>query len=303
MAEKLPVAQFGAPDKPLIIGGIELQCYVLEDEKRVVTQRSLYKFLGITQGSGRGKYGELGGAARLVRFLDNLSSKSREINRLRVMLTSPIQFEFKRTIYYGYEGVSLQELVRAISKEYLRGKLSVANRSIGQRAEMLDDAFAKVGIIALIDEVTGYQYVRDREALNKILEKYISGALGKWAQRFPDEFYEQIFRLNGWNYDPESVKRPGVIGTWTNDIIYDRLAPGVLKELKRKSPPNENGRKAHYHRWLTNDIGHPALSQQIHTAMGFMRANTSWRKFVSMYNRAFPRMGDTIEINFPDQEE
>jgi hypothetical protein len=48
--------------------------------------------------------------------------------------------------------------------------------------------FARVGIIALVDEATGYQEVRDHEALQEILKRYISEELLVWVRTFPMEF-------------------------------------------------------------------------------------------------------------------
>ena len=81
-------------------------------------------------------------------------------------------------------------------------------KHIADQAYLLMRSLAHTGIIALVDEATGYQKVRDREALQKILDRYIAKELAKWAKRFPDEFYEQMFRLKGWKYNPASSKRP-----------------------------------------------------------------------------------------------
>src|SRR3954454_8310147 len=42
----LRAAIYGSPDKPLLIGGQEIQCYVLDDETRVLTQASFLEALG-----------------------------------------------------------------------------------------------------------------------------------------------------------------------------------------------------------------------------------------------------------------
>ena len=89
-----------------------------------------------------------------------------------------------------------------------------------------------IGIIGLVDEATGYQGIRAKRALATILEEFIAEELQPWTKTFPYEFYEEIFRLKGWP-GPDGVKRPSVIGHYTNDIVYARLAPGVLDELKQ----------------------------------------------------------------------
>ncbi len=124
--------------------------------------------------------------------------------------------------------------------------------------------FARVGINALVDEVTGYQEVRDRQALQKILDLFISKELLKWTKRFPDEFYREMFRLKGWEFPKLGTGKPQVVGHYTNDIVYDRIAPSVLEELKQINPPNEKGnRPAKHHQWFNPRLGHPKLRDHL----------------------------------------
>ncbi len=97
-----------------------------------------------------------------------------------------------------------------------------------------------------------------------------------WVNTFPDEFYEQLFKLKGWQYKPLSVKRPQVVGTITNDIIYERLERGVLDELKKRTPKDEKGRrKHHFHRLLTDNIGNPKLREHISNIIILMKASAA----------------------------
>jgi hypothetical protein len=163
--------------------------------------------------------------------------------------------------------------------------------------------FARIGIIAMIDEVTGYQYLRARRSLEQILDKFLRKELGKWAKRFPDEFYEQMFRLKGWDYKKFSTARPSVVGKYTTDLIYARVAPGVLNELMHREPRDEKGRlKHHWHRWLTDDIGHPELEKHLHAVIALERANTSWERFYRSVQRAFPKLNSTLELSLTDKE-
>jgi len=160
---------------------------------------------------------------------------------------------------------------------------------------------AHVGIIALIDDVTGYQEIRDRLALQAILDAYLRKELAAWAKRFPDEFYQQMFRLRGWQWQGMSINRPSIVGKYTNDLVYERLAPGILEELQNRNPKDEKGRRpARHHQWLTQDVGHPALAQHLHAVIGFMRASTKWDQFYRLLQRAFPKKGQTIELPLGD---
>ena len=144
-------------------------------------------------------------------------------------------------------------------------------------ADMVIRAFAKVGIIALIDEATGYQAERVRKdelELQRILAAYISPELMPWAKKFPDEFYEQLFRLRGWQYKPISVRKPRIVGKITSQIVYEKLPPGVLEEMREKNPADEEGRrKRKHHQFLTEDIGHPHLKDHLLQVIMLMRVS------------------------------
>ncbi len=158
---------------------------------------------------------------------------------------------------------------------------------------------AHVGIAALIDEATGYQEVRDRNALQAILDKYLTEEKAKWAKTFPDDFYRKLFRLKGWSFNPLSVKRPSVIGHYTNDIVYERIAPGILKKLQELNPRNDDGHRKHKHfQFFTDDYGLPELKTHILNVMFLMdAAGDDWELFKSLLGRAAPRKGETLPLN------
>ncbi len=169
---------------------------------------------------------------------------------------------------------------------------------------MLMRAFAKVGIIALVDEATGFQEVRDNLALQAILDKFLRKEFATWAKCFPVDFYREIFRLRKWEWRGMKINRPQVVAHYTNDIVYKRLAPGILKELKIKNPKDDKGRrKAKYYQWLTEDVGHPALAQHLYAVIGLMRIADSWEGFKRMLDRAYPQKGDTPQLELFRNEE
>ncbi|MBC7620138.1 MAG: P63C domain-containing protein [Candidatus Saccharibacteria bacterium] len=158
-------------------------------------------------------------------------------------------------------------------------------------------SLAKVGIAALVDEATGYQEVRDRDALQALLDKYLLQEHAAWAKRFPDDFYRQMFRLKNWEFPTPGGARPGVVGRYTLDIVYERLAPGLVDELKERNPKSEAGhRKTKHHQWLTDDVGHPALTNHIHAVMGLMRASKTWEMFKTLLDSAFPKKGTQFRL-------
>lgn len=176
-------------------------------------------------------------------------------------------------------------------------KLGKRQKQIAQKAKIMIRALAHVGIVALVDEATGYQEVRNKEALQALLDAFLQKELAAWAKRFPDEFYKELFRLRGLAWNKLSVKRPLYVGTLTNDVVYERLAPGILEALQSKNPRDDKGRRPHkHHQYLTEDVGHPALAQHLHAVIGLMRASASWDQFHTMLDRAFPKRGSVVQL-------
>ena len=292
-------AEYGSPDNPLKIGDIEIPCYVLEDGRRVLIQTGMIDSLGMSRGGSNKSGGD-----RLAKFTAGKGINPYISAELTDRTRNPIKFRTSRgAVAYGYEATALADICEAVLQARAEGRLQPQQEHIAKRCEILMRGFARVGIIALVDEATGFQEVRARRALEQILEKFIADELLKWAKMFPDEFYQQIARLRGLHYSEIATKRPPYIGRLTNDIVYERLAPGVLEELKRKNPKDEKGRRKHKHfQWLTEDIGNPRLREHLWAVIGLMRASSNWRSFYSLLNRAFPKYADHPQL-FIDYEE
>ncbi len=158
------------------------------------------------------------------------------------------------------------------------------------------EGFATVGIIGLVDEATGYQYTRERDALATVLEAYIEKEAAAWVKTFPDEFYSELFRLRG--VDPENLhKRPGYFGSITNDIVYKRLAPAVLEELKKKNPKKLDGKRLYRHfQWLTKHRGVPELRSHIKQLLIIMRESNNWKEFMKKVDKYLPVFEDAPEV-------
>lgn len=265
----------------LHIGGHTLPAFVLEDGRRVISGRGMTAAIGM---KGRGQ-----GTARIAALL---RQKSNNNNELALAIENPLVFDSGAPLpTQGYEAPLLVQLCEGVLDARDAGLLKTRQEQrYGDACYVLTRAFAKVGIVALVDEATGYQEVRDRRALEAILDRFLRKELATWAKRFPDEFYQQIFRLKNWTWKGLSVKRPGVVGKYTIDLVYERLAPGIVEELGRLNPKNEKGNRAHkHHQWLTEDIGHPALAQHLYALIGFMRASKNWDQFYRMVQLAYPK--------------
>lgn len=197
------------------------------------------------------------------------------------------------------------EILLQVCEVYLRarddGALQKQQEHIAVQAEILIRGLAHVGIIALVDEVTGYQELRTKDALARILEAFIENELQPWLQTFLADFYHQMFRLRGLNFPKDSVKRPQYFGILTNDIVYKRIAPGVLEELRRVTPREDNGRPKHkYFQRLTSNVGYPKLREHLGAVVAIMRLSDGWNDSMDKLNRHYPRFGETMMLPFPE---
>ena len=286
------------------IGDKELIAAVLEDGTRLLSEREVTKALGGKRGGShwkRKKAGELG--AELPVYLSATNLQAFIQPDLRVALSNPVLYLPKGGggVAHGLEAELFPRVLNVILNARREGKLTSSQEPIAKQAEILMGGLATIGIIALVDEATGYDSVR-QEALSEILQKYISDHLLEWAKTFPNEFYQELFRLRGWDYQKLATKRPPLTGKLTRDIVYERLPEGVLEELERKNPKTDKGYRKHkFHQWLSEDWGHPMLRAHIYALIGMMRGASNWRQFYNQLERSFPKARSTRMLPFDDE--
>jgi hypothetical protein len=292
-------ATHGSSDKPLRLGDILIPCYVLEDETRVLSQRGLQTGIGLSEGGGKS------GARRITELMLQLEEKGINTRSLSVRADSPIRFVLPGGgIADGYDAKILPDICAVLIEAGQKGKLGKRLARLAERAAILQHGFATLGIIALVDEATGFQRDRAQNALSKILEAFIAKELQPYVSTFPTDFYQEIFRLRGLNYPKDSVKRPQYFGGLTNDIVYKRLAPGVLDELKRVTPKLGSGRLAHkLFQRLTANRGYPKLREHLGAVVTMMQLSDNWHDFTEKLDRLRPRLNlpkssDTRQLTF-----
>jgi len=286
----------GSPDHPLKIGNIEIPCYVLEDGTRVLTQHGFYEAIGRSGKPARGRGSSLENIAPFL-ALQNLKPF---INNDLINSTMPIKFMLaKGATAWGYRA----EILPKICEVYLKARdakaLLKSQEKFAIACDLIVRGLAHVGIIALVDEATGYQRDRAKDDLAKILEAFVAKELQPWIKTFPNDYFEELFRLRGLTYPGNGVKRPQYFGHITNDIIYRRLAPGVWRELKEKAEKDEKGRMKHrLHQGLTIDLGHPKLRDLLSSVTTIMKLSEQWEDFKNKLDRIHPAYNETMLIPF-----
>lgn len=292
MKKKLLIAEYRGE---LEIGDMKMPCAVLEDGTRVISETGIIKNLG-----------SVGGKNYKLRAKDD---KNHDIGPLPLFISSKALEPFINGVFgpldlipvkyttdgknklQGYNATIIPKVCEVWLKAREHNKLQASQLPKALKAEILMRSLAKLGITALVDEATGYQFDREKDELQKILKAYISEELLPWQKRFPDEFYRELFRLNGWDFNVHGIKkRPGVIGTWTNWLIYDELPNGVKEELEQQVPKSDAGNKtARMHQFLTEEIGNPHLKSQIDQILTLFRLSENmqdvWHNFAKLKDR------------------
>jgi hypothetical protein len=301
IAQRAAIARWGSHEKALRathtgvlnFGNIEVECAVLEGGRRVVSERGILRALGREKAGGRAYQDRAaeGAAVALPIYLAPKSLKTFIPDDLSLPSLS-CQYVHQKggAIAHGIDASAIPKICKVWLAARRAGALHPSQLPTAVQAEIVLDGLADVGIIALVDEATGYQYDRARNALAEILEKFIRKELAAWASTFPPDYYAQLFRLRNLQYDEVSTKRPPLIGKDTRDIVYGRLAPGVLEELERLNPKSGAGhRRAKHFQWLTPDVGHPKLKEHLIKVTTLMQAAPTWADFRRMLDRALPK--------------
>jgi hypothetical protein len=268
----------------LLIGNNRIECAVLEDGTRVISQGTILAALGRAPSMGRREQTE--GRAPFLSASNLVPFISSELDALATPVLYRLPQGAGRAV--GYKA----EILPLVCEVYLdarsEGVLLHNQRAAGHAAEILVRGLARVGIIALVDEATGYQEVRARQELQKILEAYVKAEFRPWVKTFPDEFFEQIYRLQGWEFKPGTSKRTPLVGKLIKHYIYEQLPGGVLEELERINPAVRGRRSKRHHQFLTADTGNPHLDKQISTVTTLMRIARDQPDFEDLFERAFP---------------
>ena len=290
----------------LPIGDKEIPCGVLENGIRVLSTRGVTRALGGRQTGTRGAQGgSQRGAPQLPPFLTSAAIRPFISDELLVRLIAPIEYKPVRggRTAFGYEARLLPDICRIILAARRAKALKSNQLRFADAAEILLNGLADVGIIALVDEVTGYQADRARDELMRILEAYISKALLPWVQRFPDDFFKEIYRLHGWQFKEGQTRGPRVVGRLINKLVYEQLPPGVLQELNRRNPIQPYGyRRYKHHQYLTEDIGHPHLNSQVASVMTLMRVSDNKDQFIRFFEKAFPKKWQQMRFEYEEEK-
>ena len=309
--ERVAIAQTGAEARwgsnlpqathsgELVIGGRKIACAVLRTGKRVLTQETFLTAIGRAAKAKAGT-GSLKLVDGLPPFLVAENLKPFISDEL-MQSTTPIVFRtVKGGRAFGYDAMLLPMVCEVYVNARDENKLLRGQEHIAAACYILMKGLARVGIIALVDEATGYQEQRAKDELARILETYVQEEYRTWTRTFPEEFFRQIYRVHDWPYKPGNAKRTPFIGHLINKYVYGELPPGVLDELRRLNPVTDHGyRKRKHFQYLTADTGNEHLDRQIMTIITLMRISDTKEELERHFAKAFGKPLPALQQRLP----
>jgi len=289
----------------LILGDIKIPCFVLTNGTRVISQRGMFGVLGKSpnttsriadlqkidiespQNPASKKIAAINSQIYVPAFLSAFNLESLVLqrfagNRMRDLV--PIEFLSKGSAVFGFKAELLVDVCDIWLEARQLDLLEDRQQHIALRCELLMRNLARIGIAALVDEATGYQEVRDRDALQKLLDRYLREDLMRWVKTFPDGLYEEWYRLLRWEHLDPIRQRPGILGTYTKRLVYDKLLPGLTEALH-----NKRGEESHrLHQYLSDDAGRKHLERHLIVLESLAHPAQSWEDYEDLVHRVVP---------------
>jgi len=223
-------------------GEAEVDCYNLDDGRRVISQRGVVRALS-SGGPGGGR-----DRGDLLRYLERLPTES---SAILAAPSAEVAFVLPSgTVAHGRDAEWFIDLCNAYLDAAIAGSLHPKQRHIAAQARVIVAACSKVGIAALIDEATGFQYVREHGILGDIFARALRDKPAQWARAWQDDVIDALCRTFRIQRLGKEFPAPlmGVVGK----LYRTLLGADVYDELRRRNPPGED-RDIHT-QWMSDEV-------------------------------------------------
>ncbi len=268
----------------LTIGDVDLDVYVLDDRRRVIAKKAMATVLGLKSEGGNA----------FMRTMSREGIRSVLTDKLQEKIENPIFFKpLRGDLTDGYDAEVLIEVCDALIQARNERKLRPSQAFLARQAEIVLRSAAKVGIVALIDEATGYRD-RVKDEYRQLFDKFIRDEFRQWDQEFPDKFFEMIYRLYGLKRQTlDSNRHPQFFGGFIRKYVYYPLANSrgaILEKLDERNPTvyAGGGRRYKLFQFLSDEIELPAFRQHLWQTVGILQVSPTKQAFERNFYRAFP---------------
>ncbi|MBM4327094.1 MAG: hypothetical protein FJ118_08005 [Deltaproteobacteria bacterium] len=275
----------------LQIGDATLPCYVLETGERVFSLKGI--MVGLIGIHG----GPLEDYVMVAPLKPHLSAEltPEENGRIPALMRFDTGSGGWAKHALGLPVEKFMDLCSAYSAAAEHQELTPRQKQIAVRANSFLRACAKVGIIALVDEATGYQYERMEDALQFKLKLFLEEEMRKWEKTFPDALWIEFGRLTNWK--GSAHQRPKYWGKLVMELVYDYLDPDVAEWLKSHAPKPRTGQN--YHQWLSSQYGLKRLVEHIWMLIGMAKTCQNITELRQRMAEQFGRVPTQITLYLP----
>jgi hypothetical protein len=270
----------------LVIGDRELEVYVLEDGRRLLHKRVMGHALGLKSAGGNA----------FMKMISSQGVRSQLTEELVEKIEKPVIFRaFNGDLAHGYEAAVLIEVCEALIKARESDTLTKRQLFLAIQSEIILRAAAKLGIIALIDEATGYSDNKRKDEYRQLFQEFLRDEFAQWERpEFPDKFFDMIYKLyNLKRKNPDSSKHPQFFGKFIRKYVYYPLANShgaILEQLDERNPVvyESGGRRYRMWQFLSEKVGLPALRAHMWQTIGIGLVVNDAIGFDKAFYRAFP---------------
>lgn len=267
-----------------LMPGTPFECAVLEDGRRGFILYRMIENIGFSGGSRTARFG---------RFCAKIGLNSLAHNGKTDGPVLDVDLPHGGSAQWVPAEI-MTDIIKAGAIAAWTGKLTAQQRHIGDRCIQLSSALIGVGLTAMIDEGTGYQYARAPNALQDLFSRLIRETAADWERRFHPEYYSAVCKLFGIKYGNRHRALPGIIGQITERFVYLAVFPKeIITEIKTRQ------RSEKLHQWLTDDGGLALLNRQVNDVTAIARSSVDYRDFEARCAQAFYKPGQQLGFIYP----
>ncbi|WP_321951857.1 P63C domain-containing protein [Paraburkholderia bannensis] len=262
IAKKAAVARWG--EKPYRVThkgsffdefGIDVDCYVLDDQKKtaVISQRGMGLAIGLKGGSGRA-FPDFAKGKTIASVLG--ADLLEKIDNPLIFKATPLGAGTPEQDVHGYDVTLLIDVCHALVDAASTGRLLTSQADVARQAQVIINASAKSGIQGLVYALAGFD--RTKEEVISAFKAFVQEEARKYEQEFPSELYMEWHRLYQL---PVPVRgKPWQLRHLTVKHVYYPLAKsnGKILDLIRALKSQDGDRQKKLFQFL-NDVGTRAL--------------------------------------------
>lgn len=273
--------------------GFDVECYVLNDEKKtaVMGQRGMAATIGLKSTSG----------TALISFVNSKAISQTSVGEeILKKVANPLIFKdvtvggkaIQPRPVHGYDVTLLIDICRAVIEAQAQGNLTDTYKAVLVQANIILSASAKSGIQELVYKLTGFDSTR--EHFIQAFKQFVSEEAKKYEKEFPVELYEEwakIYKLTiperGWPWEFKHL---------TVKHIYMPLAKsnGKLLSLLRSTKEQNGDKKVKLFQFLS-EVGTRALRMQLGRVLEMAESSTTKEEYE---RKIVERFGGQHELEF-----